>query len=120
MAPSSRGVWAAALEAQVGSYGQLVELTERVGDLDRAEALRQAEAAAREEREAQERSKVVRDAVDELPTQPVQVDAPGPEIQPDLRVGGWDVGDHESWGADRAPVPRHLPELQRAERQGHR
>ncbi len=68
---------AAALAAQVGSYGQLVELTERVGDLNRTEALRLAQETARERRETLERSKLVQDAVDALPTEPVQVDAPG-------------------------------------------
>jgi len=68
---------AAALAAQVGSYNQLVELTERVGDLNRTQALRLAQENAREQRHALERSKLVQDAVDELPTQPLRIEAPG-------------------------------------------
>jgi hypothetical protein len=68
---------AAALAAQVGSYNQLVEMTERVGDLNRTQALRLAQENARMQREAAERSKVLLDAVDELPTQPLRMEAPG-------------------------------------------
>jgi len=68
---------AAALAAQVGSYNQLVELTERVGDLNRLQATRLAQEVAREKREAVARSKLLLDAVDELPSQPVRIEGPG-------------------------------------------
>lgn len=71
---------AAALNAEVGSYQQLVELTDQVADLNRTEANRLAQETAERERlrrEAENRNRMLQQGIEDLPTQAPRIDAPG-------------------------------------------
>jgi hypothetical protein len=71
---------AAAMNAEVASYQQLVELTDEVGDLNRTEASRLAQETADRERaldERRERGDILERGIEELPTKTPQVEAPG-------------------------------------------
>ena len=70
----------AAMSAEVGSYQQLVELTDQVADLNRTEATRLVQETADRERlrrEAQDRGQILQQGIDDLPTQTPKVEAPG-------------------------------------------
>ena len=71
---------AAAMSAEVGSYQQLVELTDQVADLNRTEATRLLQETADRERlrrEAQNRGQILQQGIEDLPTQTPKVEAPG-------------------------------------------
>ena len=71
---------AAAMTAEVGSYQQLVELTDQVADLNRTEATRLLQETADRERlrrEAQNRGQILQQGIEDLPTQTPKVEAPG-------------------------------------------
>jgi len=71
---------AAAMSAEVGSYQQLVELTDQVADLNRTEATRLLQETAEKERrrrEAQKRGEILEQGIEDLPTQTPKVEAPG-------------------------------------------
>jgi len=71
---------AAAMSAEVGSYQQLVELTDQVADLNRTEATRLLQETADRERlrrEAQERNQILQHGIEDLPTRTPQIEAPG-------------------------------------------
>lgn len=71
---------AAATNAEVGSYQQLIELTDQVADLNRTESTRLLQETADRERlkrEDQERGHILQHGIEDLPTQTPQIDAPG-------------------------------------------
>lgn len=71
---------AAAMSAEVGSYQQLVELTDQVADLNRTEATRLLQETGdrdRLRREAQKRDEILQQGIEVLPTQTPNVEAPG-------------------------------------------
>ena len=71
---------AAAMSAEVGSYQQLVELTDQVADLNRTEATRLVQETADRERfrrEAQQRGQILQQGIDDLPTATPKLEAPG-------------------------------------------
>ena len=66
--------------AQVGSYQQLVEVSDQVADLNRTEATRLLQETAERERlrrEAKDRGQILQQGIDALPTHAPQVEAPG-------------------------------------------
>ena len=68
------------MSAEVGSYQQLVELTDQVVDLNRTEATRLLQETADRERlrrEAQNRGHILQRGIEDLPTQAPTVEAPG-------------------------------------------
>ena len=70
----------AAMDAEVGSYQQLIELTDQVADLNRTEATRLLhETSDRERRqaEARQRGEILQQGIDALPSQALRVEAPG-------------------------------------------
>lgn len=70
----------AAMDAEVGSYQQLIELTDQVADLNRTEATRLLHETSDRERlrsEARERGDILQQAIDDLPSQAPRVEAPG-------------------------------------------
>jgi hypothetical protein len=70
----------AAMGAEVGSYQQLIELTDQVADLNRTEAtrlLRETSDRERLGREARQRGEVLQHGIDGLPSQAPRLEAPG-------------------------------------------
>jgi len=68
------------MSSEVGSYQQLIELTDQVADLNRTEATRLLQETADKERlrrEAQNRGQILQQGIEDLPTQTPKVDAPG-------------------------------------------
>ena len=68
------------MSAQVGSYQQLVELTDQVADVNRTEATRLAQETADRERlrrEAENRDRMLQQTIQDLPTRTPQIEAPG-------------------------------------------
>src|SRR3954464_12558139 len=68
------------MDAEVGSYQQLIELTDQVADLNRTEATRLLHETSDQERlrsEARQRGDILQQAIDDLPSQAPPVDAPG-------------------------------------------